>query len=440
VSKIMSEKATQKLVETYRGAQSALPGAGGWLARRRETAIDAFTQTGLPHRRLEEWKYTDLRQVLEKAILVPAPAHDGALVLPELHSATAFSAIDRYVLVFVNGVYQPGLSQLAHLSKGAELCALAEVLHEQWAKDIVERRFDDARQAEDIVDLNTALMSDGACLRIRKGVKLDKPLHLFFLGADAGASHTRNLILLENEAEATIFETHMGEVASFADIVTDVALGEGAKLNHVKLQDESSEAIHLSTMRTRLAASSKLSSFTLTLGCGVSRGQNFVLFSGEGAEANVDGAYALKGKQHLDQFCVIDHAVPGCTSHTLFKGVLDGASEGVFQGKVVVRPQAQKTDGRQMTHALLLSRDAAMNAKPELEIYADDVQCAHGSTVGELSKDAIFYLRSRGIPEAEARRLLVLAFLDETLELAPHEDARDALKLLVSDWFSEAGL
>ncbi|HCX68220.1 MAG TPA: Fe-S cluster assembly protein SufD, partial [Rhodobiaceae bacterium] len=326
------------------------------------------------------------------------------------------------------------------LSKGAELCALAEVLHEQWAKDIVERRFDDARQAEDIVDLNTALMSDGACLRIRKGVKLDKPLHLFFLGADAGASHTRNLILLENEAEATIFETHMGEVASFADIVTDVALGEGAKLNHVKLQDESSEAIHLSTMRTRLAASSKLSSFTLTLGCGVSRGQNFVLFSGEGAEANVDGAYALKGKQHLDQFCVIDHAVPGCTSHTLFKGVLDGASEGVFQGKVVVRPQAQKTDGRQMTHALLLSRDAAMNAKPELEIYADDVQCAHGSTVGELSKDAIFYLRSRGIPEAEARRLLVLAFLDETLELAPHEDARDALKLLVSDWFSEAGL
>jgi Fe-S cluster assembly protein SufD len=163
-----------------------------------------------------------------------------------------------------------------------------------------------------------------------------------------------------------------------------------------------------------------------------------VLFSGEGAEASIDGAYALRNRQHADQFCVIDHAVPACTSHTLFKGVLDGESEGVFQGKVIVRPHAQKSDGRQMTHALLLSRDAAMNAKPELEIYADDVQCAHGSTVGELSKEAVFYLRSRGIPEAEARRLLVLAFLEEALDLAPHNQAKDALKLLVSEWFGEA--
>ena len=229
-------------------------------------------------------------------------------------------------------------------------------------------------------------------------------------------------------------------MASFADIVTDIAIGEGARLNHIKLQDEASDAVHLATMRARLAAEAKLSSFTLTLGCGVSRGQSFVLFSGEGAEANIDGAYALRGNQHADQFCVIDHAVPACSSHTLFKGVLDGKSEGVFQGKVIVRPHAQKSDGRQMTHALLLSRDAAMNAKPELEIYADDVQCAHGSTVGELSKEAIFYLRSRGIPEVEARRLLVLAFLDEALDLAPHEETRNALKRLVLEWFEEAVL
>lgn len=436
----MTEKATQQFIETYQDAREALPGAGGWLARRREAAIGTFAEAGLPHRRLEDWKYTDIRQVLNSANYAPAPTHEGAVVLPESRSAAAFSAIDRYVLVFVNGRYQPGLSQSARLPKGVELHALAEVLHEQWAKDLVERRFDDARQAENIIDLNTALMSDGACLRVRKGVKLDKPLHLLFLGADAGASHTRNLILLENEAEATILETHIGQVASFADIVTDVTLGEGARLSHVKLQDEAPEAVHLATMRARLAAASDLSSFTLTLGCGVSRGQSFILFSGEGASASINGAYALKGQQHSDQFCVIDHAVPSCNSHTLFKGVLDGSSEGVFQGKVVVRPHAQKTDGRQMTHALLLSRDASMNAKPELEIYADDVQCAHGSTVGELPKDAIFYLRSRGIPETDARRLLVLAFLDEALELAPHEGARDALKLLVSDWFSEAGL
>lgn len=434
----MTEQATQKFIESYEEARPTLPGADGWLGRRRDAALKAFAEAGLPHRRLEDWKYTDLRQVLEKAGFASAAAHEGAVVLPETPSASAFAAIDRHVLVFVNGRYRADLSRAARLPKGVEVLPLAGVLHEQWAKELIDRQFDGTHQAEAIVDLNTALMSDGACLRVRKGVKLDKPLHLLFFAADAGASHTRNLVFLENEAEATILESHLGKAASFSDIVTDISLAEGARLSHVKLQDEPAGSVHLATLRARLAGNAHLSSFTLTLGCGVSRGQNFVLFAGEGAEARINGAYTLKGKQHSDQFCVVDHAVPGCTSQTLFKGVLDGASEGVFQGKVVVRPHAQKTDGRQMTHALLLSRDAAMNAKPELEIYADDVQCAHGSTVGELSKDAIFYLRSRGVPEREARQLLVTAFLDEAIETAPHEAARDALKILVSDWFSEA--
>ncbi|MEX0838788.1 MAG: Fe-S cluster assembly protein SufD [Parvibaculum sp.] len=435
----MSDRAAQIFAETYDRERTALPGTDGWLARRRDAALKSFVEAGLPHRRLEEWKYTDLRQVLEKAAFVPAPAHEGAVVLPDTASASAFAAIDRHLLVFVNGRHRADLSKAVRLPKGVELHALADVLHEQWAKELVERRFDDARQSENIVDLNTALMRDGVALRIRKGIRLDKPLHLLFLAADDGASHTRNLILLEEGAEATIFESHIGEAAAFADIVTDVSLGDNARLSHVKLQDEAAGAVHLATLRTRLAAKSHLSSFTLTLGCGVSRMQNFILFAGEGAEVHANGAYALRAAQHADQFCVIDHATPDCTSHTLFKGVLDGASEGVFQGKVIVRPHAQKTDGRQMTHALLLSRDAAMNAKPELEIYADDVQCAHGSTVGEISRDAIFYLRSRGIPETQARQLLVSAFLDEALALVPHEMARDALKLLIKGWFADEG-
>ncbi|MBO6636126.1 Fe-S cluster assembly protein SufD [Parvibaculum sp.] len=434
----MAEKAAQNFVEAYEAARTALPGADGWLARRRAAAIESFAGAGLPHRRLEEWKYTDLRQTLDKAGFASAPEHMGAVVLPEAAAASAFSTLDRYVLVFVNGRFRADLSKAARLPKGVELHGLADVLTEQWAKDLIERRFDEARQAEEIVDLNTALMNDGMCLRIRKGVKLDKPVHLLFLAADGGASHTRNLILLEEEAEGTVLESHIGEAASFADIVTDVALGDGAKLDHVKLQDESADAVHLATLRGEIGAGARLSSFTLTLGCGVSRGQSFIRFAGEGAEAHVNGAYALRAKQHADQFCVVDHAVPRCASNTVFKGVLDGQSEGVFQGKVIVRPDAQKTDGRQMTQALLLSRDAAMNAKPELEIYADDVQCAHGSTVGELSKDALFYLRSRGIPEAEARRLLVLAFLDDVITLAPHEEVRDILRGLVSGWFEEA--
>ncbi|MFN4355635.1 Fe-S cluster assembly protein SufD [Parvibaculum sp.] len=434
----MNDKATANFVTAFEMSGNELPGAGGWLARRRSAAVKAFAESGLPHRRLEDWKYTDLRQALDKAGFAPAPEHKGAVILPETSAATAFASIDAFRLVFVNGRFHEGLSESVRLPKGVELHRLADVLSEQWAKTLIERRMDEARQAENIVELNTALMADGMALRIRKGVTLDKPLHLVFVAADAGASHTRNLVLLEEGAEASILESHLGGKAALADIVTDVELGAGATLRHVKLQDETADAVHISTLRATLAAKARLESFTLTLGCGLSRSQNFIRFEGEGAHASVDGAYALRAKQHFDTFSVVDHAVPACTSHTLFKGVLDGEAEGVFQGKVIVRPNAQKTDGRQMTQALLLSRDASMNAKPELEIYADDVQCAHGSTVGELSKDAIFYLRSRGIPKAEARRLLVLAFLEEAIELAPHKEAREIFRDLVSGWFEEA--
>ena len=434
----MNDKATANFVTALETAGSELPGAGGWLARRRETAIKAFAEAGLPHRRLEDWKYTDLRQALEKAGFAPAPEHKGGVILPETRATTAFAGIDAHKLVFVNGRFNGGLSDAARLPKGVELHRLADVLNEQWAKALIERRMDEARQAEDIVELNTALMADGMALRISKGVTLDRPLHLAFVAADKGASHTRNLVLLEEGAEAAILESHLGGEAALADIVTDIELGVGATLRHAKLQDETADAVHLSTMRAALASSARFESFTLTLGCGLSRAQNFIRFAGEGAHASVDGAYALRARQHFDTFSVVDHAVPGCTSHTMFKGVLDGEAEGVFQGKVIVRPDAQKTDGRQMTQALLLSRDASMNAKPELEIYADDVQCAHGSTVGELSKDAIFFLRSRGIPEAEARRLLVLAFLDEAIDLAPLEETRTVFRDLVSGWFGEA--
>ncbi|MBX3446971.1 MAG: Fe-S cluster assembly protein SufD [Parvibaculaceae bacterium] len=434
----MNDKATASFVTAFETAGNALPGAGSWLARRRADAIKAFAQAGLPHRRLEDWKYTDLRQALDKAAFAPAPEHKGAVILPETRGAVAFAGIDAHKLVFVNGRFHEGLSDMARLPKGVELHRLADVLSEQWAKALIERRMDEARQAENIVELNTALMADGMALRIRKGVRLDKPLHLVFVAADAGASHTRNLVLLEEGTEASILESHLGGKAALADIVTDIELDADATLLHAKLQDETADSVHLSTLRATLAGKARLGSFTLTLGCGLSRAQNFIRFAGEGAHASVDGAYALRAKQHFDTFSVVDHAVPGCTSHTMFKGVLDGEAEGVFQGKVIVRPDAQKTDGRQMTQALLLSRDASMNAKPELEIYADDVQCAHGSTVGELSKDAIFYLRSRGIPDAEARRLLVLAFLDEAIELAPHEKVREIFRDLVSGWFGEA--
>jgi Fe-S cluster assembly protein SufD len=430
-------EAAKAFIETFERERKTLPGAGlAWLDARRAVALETFAEAGLPHRRLEDWRYTDLARALDKASLAPAPSHRGGVTVPEARAGiAAFSAIDRHVVVFANGEMQTDPSDLT-LPDGVRLLSLAEALSEPWAAAAIDDP-DSKVQATKIVALNTALMRGGYGLHIAAGVKLDKPLHLVFIAADDGAFHSRALVRLEAGAEAVIYESHVdtGANAYFADLACDVLLSKGARLTRIKAQDEGSEGIHLETLRAGLATDAYLSNFEMTLGAALSRGQAFVRFDGEGGEAHVNGATALRGRQHGDQFCIVDHAVPHCTSATLFRTVLDDASTGVFQGKVVVQPHAQKTDGRQMTNALLLSRDAAMNAKPELEIYADDVQCAHGSTIGELNAEALFYLRSRGIDEQTARQLLISAFLDEAFETIPDEAARDGLRGIAADWF-----
>ncbi len=422
----------RKFIETYERERTALPAADlGWLKAHRDAAMKAFAKAGLPHRRLEDWRYTDLARVLDKASLAPMPLHKGDVSVPDAQAAVrVFGGIDRHIVTIVNGQLRGDVS----LPDGVSLLPLSDVLAQPWARALVETRVSKT-QAADILALNTGLMRGGLGLHIAKGVKLDKPLHLIYLVADDGAVHLRNLIQLEEGAEATIYESFVGTGSYFTDHATSLSLAEDARLTQIRVQDEAPAAIHLATLSATLAARTYLSSFTLSLGSALSRGQTFVRFDGEGAEAHINGATALKGRQHGDQFCITDHAVPHCTSATLFRTVLDDASTGVFQGRVIVRPHAQKTDGRQMTNALLLSRDAAMNAKPELEIYADDVQCAHGSTIGELNSEALFYLRSRGIDEQTARQLLISAFLDEAFKTVPDEPAREGLRELAADWF-----
>lgn len=418
-------------IETYERERASLPAANlGWLNAKRDAAMKAFAQAGLPHRRLEDWRYTDLARVLDKASLATMPSHKGDVNTDGQSAVRVFGGIDRHIVMLVNGELRGSVS----LPDGVDLLPLSDVLAEPWAQSLIDERVS-TTQAADILSLNTGLMRGGMGLHIAKGVKLEKPLHLIYLAADDGAIHLRNLIRLEEGAQATIYESFVGAGSYFTDHATTVSLAGYARLSQIRVQDEAPAAIHLSTTSAMLAERAHLSNFTLSLGSALSRGQTFVRFDGEDAEAHVNGATALKGRQHGDQFCIVDHAVPRCTSATLFRTVLDDASTGVFQGRVVVRPHAQKTDGRQMTNALLLSRDAAMNAKPELEIYADDVQCAHGSTIGELNAEALFYLRSRGIDEQTARQLLITAFLDEALETIPDEAARDGLRELVADWF-----
>lgn len=434
----MTGEAEKLFIETYEREREELPGAGlGWLDARRDEAAKAFAASGLPHRRMEDWRYTDLRRALTTATLTRAPRAGGAGASPDASARPAIAAIqdiDRHVIVFANGRLSSDLSSLS-LPAGVTLLPFARALAEPWSQSLVEMKVE--AQAGTVIALNTALMQDGIGLHLARGAKLDKPLHLVFLANDEGAFHLRHFIRLEEGAEAVIFETHVDDGARnyFADHVTDVSLAKDASLTRIKTQDESTGSVHLASLTAELGAGAKLSGFTMTLGAATSRDQTFVTFRGEGAEAHISGATALRGRQHGDHFVAIDHAVPHCASATLYKTVLDGEATGVFQGKVVVRPGAQKTDGKQMTNALLLSRDAAMNAKPELEIYADDVQCAHGSTIGELDAQALFYLRSRGIDEPTARQLLISAFLDEVFERISHETAREALRALASGWF-----
>lgn len=430
-------QAVQKLSEAFdldRGKFAA--NGNDWLDRRRSEAMADFVEAGLPHRRLEDWRYTDLARALEGATLSTAPLRADVIDVPKDRAAIrALSAIDRHVVVFVNGDLRLDLSE-ANLPDGVTLTPSTTSLSQSWAQALVDEPVGEA-QAAQITVLNTGLMRGGMALHVAANVKLAKPLHLIYLAVDDGAAHMRNLIRLEQGAEATVYESYVGAGATgyFSNIVTNVSLAGDARLTHIKAQDEATGGIHLSTISAVLEECACLTSFTLSIGGSLSRCQSFVRFAGEGGEAHVNGATALNGRQHCDQFCEVDHAVPHCSSNTLFRTVLDGASTGVFQGKVIVRPHAQKTDGRQMSNALLLSRDAAMNAKPELEIYADDVQCAHGSTIGELNREALFYLRSRGIDEQTARQLLISAFLDEAFETVPDEAARDGLRELAADWF-----
>jgi len=423
--------------DTYERERATLPGAQGWLGELRAKAIESLREKGLPHRRIETWRYTDLRRVLDQSVFSEAPAHRGAVFKDT--AAHAFDGIDAHTMVFVNGHFRPELSTLADLPLGMEVFSLKDVWDTHWVRAAMEAS-QQRLSAESTVSLNLALAHDGAAIRIGRDWTAQKPLHLLHLSADQGASHARNAIVLEEGAEATLFETHAaaGVTDYFSNLVTHIDVGPLAKLTHVVFQGASRKSVLVSSSDIRLGRDARYAGNSLSIGAALSREQSFVSFSDEGGEVDINIATALRGTQHGDRYCFVDHAVPGCKSSVFFRAVMDGEAVGVFQGHALVRPDAQKTDARQLANALLLSRGASMNAKPELEIYADDVQCAHGATIGELSEESVFYLRSRGIDEKTARGLLVTAFLDEVLERLPHEKARDSLKQIAQRWFGEA--
>lgn len=439
---IPKTKAEQALTEAFAAVAHKLPGSATVTAAR-EKAIGEFSAIGLPHRRIEEWKYTDLRVNMKD---IAAPAVEDATVVSSddvREALGALASVDAYRIVFVNGGHRPALSDL-NGAQGLEVQSLAAAL-----KSVPEKVADGLMRAtgplsDATIALNTAFVSDGAIVRVTDGVELTKPLMIVFLTAGSSSRLTslRNIISAGDGSTATIIEVHASTKGAAnggqVNALSEVTAGKTAALTHVKIAASQSGAVHLANWNVSLGADATYRGFQYTSGQSLVRNQTHAVYAGEGGKFDLSGAYLVRGNEHVDTTLVLDHAVPRCESRELFKGVLDDRGRGVFQGKIIVRPDAQKTDGKQMAQVLMLSPDTEFDSKPELEIYADDVVCGHGTTSTELDDDLLFYCKSRGIPENEARALLIESFIGEALDKVEHEELRAALSSYAMTWLSAA--
>ncbi len=396
-----------------------------WLERFRKNGIDRFAATGLPSHRHEEWRHTNLAPLSRIPFRAATGRHSSITrATIAAHSIASEAAIE---LVFVDGFYTPELSTLRPLDRGARAVSLADAI-----ENPVERvenylgRFADI-EANPFTALNTGFFRDGAYVHVPRGVAVNQPIHLLFLStasAEPTVSHPRVLIVAEDTAEASVVETYASTEPGvyLTNAVTEIFAGNGARVEHCKVQQESTSAFHIGTTQVQLGRAGNFLSHSASLGASISRNDLNVVLSGTGAEAMLNGITLIGEGQHADNHTLLDHREPRCPSHELYKAVLDGKASGVFKGKILVHQAAQKTDSKQSSRTLLLSDDAVMYSQPALEIYADDVKCTHGSTTGPVDEEQIFYLRSRGVSLEAARHLLTYAFLADVtgrIRIAP---------------------
>ncbi|MEQ8745202.1 Fe-S cluster assembly protein SufD [Pyruvatibacter sp.] len=415
-------------------ASARLPGAA-WLGELRTSAIRTFANDGLPHRRVEEYRYFDLRQMLAKSGALTLAQHGSAAAEVSDPAAQLFEAIDRHVAVFVNGRLDAAQSDLDGLPNGLTITSFAD------AAEARDPWFDNALQShhatKDVLDaLNLAYASDGAAIHVAAGTKVEKPLELVWLSTgNANAHyHAHSVVVVEEGANLTLLETRSDTATTplFATLAMSAIVGDTASLRHVAIYADAKDAVRVAQKRVRLGESTNYNTLSLAVGAGRARTSERVHFAGENASANINGLSLLGNDAVMDNTLFIDHAVPNCQSEETYRYVLDDKSRGVFQGTILVREHAQKIDAQMQARALLMSRKAEMDSKPMLEIYADDVICAHGSAIGEPDQDAIFYLMSRGIDEKAARALLVAGFLDDVVDGFDDGDIGLAIKHLLA--------
>jgi Fe-S cluster assembly protein SufD len=421
-------------------ARDRLPGAAK-IADARQQAFEAYERAGLPHRRIEDWKYTDLR-VLMRDVLPLAAAPDAA-ALKRAAAALKLHAIEgARRLVLVDGVFAPKLSEMAGVEKGLSIRTLREML--EAGDTSLHAQLYAPDNSDPMVALNSAMMTDGLVIEVADGAALTQPLHIVHIasGAAPSAMFTRSLLRVGKNAKATLVESYIAADGAKAYQVHDslvVSIGDGARLDHVRLIEDGREAFNISSAVLRLGAHAHFNTFGMTSGAGVSRYQAVIAFAGEGSRVETNGVNLLNGRQHADTTLFLDHAVPNCASREVFRAVVDDRGHSVFQGRIIVQPKAQKTDAKMMTRALLLSDEAEADNKPELEIFADDVTCGHGATTGALDESLLFYLRARGLSEKEAQALLIQAFVGEAIESIVNDDLRELAISAAQRWLEARG-
>jgi len=407
----------------------------GWLGLLRSEAFDRFKAMGFPTLEDEDWKYTNVAPLARQSFRLANGSKAPGLTVDQLQRIT-FGEMECSYLVFLNGKFAPDLSRIRPLPDGVRVGSLALAIQAEPERVQSHLARHASYERQSFVALNTAFLQDGAFVHIPRRKVVEEPIHLLFVTDGNGTpavSHPRNLIVAEEGSQIAVVESYVSlkESPYLTNAVTEVIAADGAVVDHCKLQRESEQATHVATLQSHLSRSARFASHSISLGGGLVRNDLNMVLDGEGIECILNGLYLTQGAQHIDNHTFIDHAKPHCASREFYKGVLSGRSHGVFNGKILVRKDAQKTDAKQTNKNLLLSEEALVDTKPQLEIYADDVRCTHGATIGQLDEDALFYLQSRGVGHEDARSLLIHAFASDLIGRIPVKPVRTGLECLL---------
>jgi Fe-S cluster assembly protein SufD len=428
-------------IEGFAGFEKNAPGCDlGWLKSIREQAIAKFSELGFPTLQDEDWRFTNVAPIARSSFEILENGHDK--VSASDLAPFQFEDMDVTELVFVNGRYSQELSTHSPLPKGVIVKNLAEAMVSE--QEILQNnlaKYADFKE-EAFTALNTAFMEDGGFVYIPKDAIVETPIHLLYISTDgetASITNPRNLIIAENNSQANIIE-HYASLADniyLSNVVTEIVVGENSTIGHYMIELESKKAFNISTLRVQQARSSNIRSHSVLLGGSLVRNNVHPVLAGEGCDSLINGLYMSNHRQHMDNYMKVEHASPHCDSRQLYNGILDGRSRGVFHGRIIVHKDAQKTDAKQTNRNLILSDTAQIDTKPQLEIYADDVKCTHGATIGQIDENALFYLRSRGISEEASRDIIMHAFTNETLESMSVDSVKNYCYNLVTNWFEQ---